>query len=48
VVSSKSLDYTTPGIKRVDFDVLKLPCGPYFLSIKTDKGKAIKKTVVIR
>lgn len=48
VASSKELTYTTPGEKRVDFDVSKLPCGPYFLSLKTDKGRVVKKTVVIR
>ena len=48
VVSSKKLDYTTAGIKRVEFDVSKLPCGPYFLSFKTEKSRAIKKTVVIK
>ena len=48
VVSSKKLDCTTVGMKRVDFDVSKLPCGPYFLSFETEKGRAIKKTVVIR
>lgn len=48
VVSSKELPYTTPGEKRIEFDVSKLPSGPYFLSLKTDRGRAIKKTVVIR
>jgi hypothetical protein len=48
VVSSKGFTYTTPGRKRVDFDVSKLPSGPYFLTFETDRGKAIKKTVVIR
>jgi hypothetical protein len=48
VVSSKKLDYKTPGIKRVEFDVSKMPCGPYFLSFETDRGRAIKKTVVIK
>jgi hypothetical protein len=48
VVSSKKLDYTTAGIKKVDFDVSKLPCGPYFLSVEIDKGRAVKKTVVIK
>jgi hypothetical protein len=48
VVSSKKLDYATPGIKRVEFDVSKLPCGPYFLSFKTEKGRTIKKAVVIK
>jgi hypothetical protein len=48
VVSSKELTYTTPGIKRVEFDVSKMPCGPYFLTFETDRGRAIKKTVVIR
>jgi hypothetical protein len=48
VVSSQELTYDTPGIKRVDFDVSKLPSGPYFLSLETEKGRAIKKTVVIK
>ena len=48
VVSSKILKYTNPGIKGVDFDVSKLPCGPYFLSIETDSGRAVKKAVVIK
>jgi hypothetical protein len=48
VVSSKELTYTTAGVKRVDFDVSKMPCGPYFLSFETGGGRAIKKTVVIR
>lgn len=48
VVSSKELTYTTPGVKRVEFSVSKLPSGPYFLSLLTDRGNAIKKTVVIR
>lgn len=30
IVSSKSLSYTTSGIKRVDFDVSNLPSGLYF------------------
>jgi hypothetical protein len=48
VVSSTSVDYTTPGIKKIDFDVLKLPSGAYFLSLKTKKGNAIKKAMIIR
>ncbi len=48
VVSSKKLNYAAPGIKKVDFDVSKLPSGPYFLSFKTEEGKAVKKAMVIR
>jgi hypothetical protein len=49
VVSSKELDYTTPGVKRVDFDVSKLPCGPYFLTLESgEEVKVSKKAVVIR
>ena len=48
VVSSKKLNYAAPGIKKVDFDVSKLPSGPYFLSFKTKEGETIKKTMVIR
>jgi hypothetical protein len=48
VASSRTLTYTTPGEKRVDFDVSSLPSGPYFLSVKTLKGKAIRKALVIR
>jgi hypothetical protein len=48
VVSSQELTYTTPGIKKVEVDVSKLPSGPYFLSLETQGGKAVKKTVVIR
>jgi hypothetical protein len=48
VVSSNTLNYTTPGIKKVIFDVSKLPCGPYFLSLKTNQGRVIKKTIIIR
>ena len=48
VVSYKSLNYTTPGVKKVDFDGSKLPSGPYFLSLKTRKEKAIRKALVIR
>jgi hypothetical protein len=48
VVSSKKLNYRTPGIKKVNFDVSKLPSGPYFLSVRTKGGKAVKKTLVIK
>lgn len=48
VISSKSLDYTTPGVKRVDFDVSELPSGLYFLSVKTQEGDAVKKALVIK
>jgi hypothetical protein len=48
VVSSTSLDYETPGVKRIDFNVSILPSGLYFLSLKTQKGNVIKKALVIR
>ncbi len=48
VVSSKSINYKTSGVKKVDFDVSKLPSGPYFLSVKTKDGNAVKKALVIR
>jgi len=48
ILSTKSLSYTTSGIKRVDFDVSNLPTGLYFLSLKTSKGKAVRKALVIR
>lgn len=48
VVSYKSIDYATPGVKRVDFDVSALPSGLYFLSVKTQGGIAIRKALVIR
>ncbi len=48
IVSSKSLNYTTPGVKRVEFDVSELPSGAYFLALNTSKGKAIRKALVIR
>jgi len=48
VVSSKELTYTTPGVKRVEFNVSQFPCGPYFLLFKTLEGRAIKKAMVIR
>jgi hypothetical protein len=48
VVSSTRLDYETPGVKKIDFNVLMLPSGPYFLSLKTQKGNVIKKALVIR
>jgi hypothetical protein len=48
IVSSKTLNYTTPGVKRVEFDVSNLPSGPYFLSVKNQGGKAVRKALVIR
>lgn len=49
IVSSKKLDYTTPGVNRVDFDVSKLPSGPYFLVLESgEEDKVSKKAVVIR
>jgi hypothetical protein len=48
VVSSKSLNYTTSGVKKVEFDVSELSSGAYFLSLKTPKNKAILKAVVIK
>jgi hypothetical protein len=48
ILSSKDLNYDTPGVKRVDFNVSNLPSGPYFLSFKSDSGRVIKKTLVIR
>jgi len=47
-VSARTLSYTTSGIKRVDFNVSAMPSGLYFLSLKTNKGSTIKKTIVIR
>jgi hypothetical protein len=48
IASSKTLNYTTPGIKTVEFDVSELPSGPYFLSVKTGGGSVVKKALVIR
>ena len=48
VVSSRTLDYTAPGIKKISFDVSALPSGPYFLSFERKDRKAVKKTIVIR
>lgn len=48
VASTKSLNYTTPGVKKIDFDVSALPSGPYFLSVKTSEGSATRKALVIR
>ena len=48
VVSSKELNFTTPGVKELDFDVSRLPSGPYFLYLETENNKAIKKAVVIK
>jgi hypothetical protein len=48
ILSSKDLNYDTPGVKRVDFNVSNLPSGQYFLSFKSDRGRVIKKTLVIR
>jgi len=48
VVSSKSLNYTSAGVKKVEFDVSKVPSGAYFLSLKTREGNAIRKALVIK
>jgi hypothetical protein len=48
VVSSKSLNYATSGIKRIDFDVSNLPTGLYLLSLKTPKENTAKKALIIR
>jgi hypothetical protein len=48
VVYSRSLNYTSSGIKRVDFDVSSLPTGLYFLSLKTSKENISKKALIIR
>jgi hypothetical protein len=48
IVSLKNLNYTTPGRKRVNFDVSNLPSGLYFLSLKTPKENVAKKVLIIR
>jgi hypothetical protein len=48
VLSSKSLNYSTPGVKRIDFDVSNLPSGLYLLSLKTPKENVAQKALVIR
>ena len=48
ILSSKSLNYTTSGVKRIDFDVSNLPSGLYFLLLKTPEKNIAKKVLIVR